>query len=230
MLQYRCAATAKPCRFRPSHHSSEFLRLLWWLALIAVLATAACTRPDTEEQPVPVLNIDMSKPVTDQPDLGWFRVGDDQRLSGLNIIEEPRQVHLRLPGGQEFVMPSRLTSMMQDDDRLTFVDVAPLPKAEDTFAAATEKLLQLVQSLDLGDADDLAALAVLEQELPKKLDPYFRPVPVGHRIMVGSTSVLIRMRATGDNPKRWYYTFTFEPREAKDTADSLRAVPGRNAQ
>ena len=76
----------------------------------------------------------------------------------------------------------------------------------------------------------MAVIATLEAKLPQPIDPYFPRAPVGHRIVVDSTSVLARIRPTLERDMRWYFSLTFEPRGTEDTTDGARvATPRRNA-
>ncbi|RPD85128.1 hypothetical protein EGK76_09355 [Luteimonas sp. 100069] len=127
------------------------------LALAAALLLGACAKIDTPPALVKPLHIDLSAPVAEQVDLAWPQTGGVPAEA--HTIAQPRDVSLRLPGGQQILLPADRVSFRQRDGMLVGVHIQPSGGAGEhpDAVARTRALLEANRLLDPALAHTLQA-------------------------------------------------------------------------
>lgn len=127
---------------------SSSVRPVAGLAFAAALLLGACAKIDTPPPLAKPLHIDLSAPVAEQVDLAWPLANGV--VAETHTIAQPRDVSLRLPSGQQIVMPADRVSFRQRGGMLAGVHIQPGGGASDHHdaLARTRSLLESNQLLD----------------------------------------------------------------------------------
>lgn len=116
--------------------------------LAIALLLGACAKIDTPPPLAKPLHIDLTAPVAEQVDLAWPQA--DGVAAETHTIAQPRDVSLRLPSGQQILMPADRVSFKQRGGMLVGVHIQPGGGATDhpEAVAHTRALLEANQLLD----------------------------------------------------------------------------------
>lgn len=181
---------------RPTHLPSG--RLGAGLALSAALLLGACAKIDTPQAIAKPLHIDLAAPVAEQVDLAWPQT--DGALAAEHTINQSRDVTLRLPNGQQIVVPADRVAFKQQGGLLVGVNIQPGGGALDhpDAVAQTRELLE--------------ANRLLDPTLAHTLDSWGARGNAQQTARVTIRDVDVQVALTPGNQAGWQATLEFEPR------------------
>lgn len=168
------------------------------LALSAALLLGACARIDTPPPLAKPLHIDLAAPVAEQVDLAWPQT--DGALAAEHTITQARDVTLRLPNGQQILVPADRVAFKQQAGLLVGVNIQPGGGALDHPDA-------LAQTRQLLDANRL-----LDPALAHTLDGWAARGDAQQTARVTIRDVDVQVALTPDTGTGWQATLDFEPR------------------
>jgi len=168
------------------------------LALSAALLLSACAKIDTAPTAAKPLHIDLAAPVAEQVDLAWPQ--KEGALAADYTITQPRDVTLRLPNGQQIVVPADRVAFKQQGGLLVGVHIQPVGGALDHPDA-------LAQTRELLDTNRL-----LDPALAHTLDGWAARDDAQQTARVTIRDVDVQVALTPGNKAGWQATLDFEPR------------------
>ncbi len=179
-------------------HRLPSARLGAGLALSATLALSACAKIDTPPALAKPLHIDLAAPVAEQVDLAWPQTNGV--LAAEHTIAQSREVTLRLPNGQQILVPADRVVFEQTGGMLTGVNIQPVGGALDhpEAVAQTRKLL-----------DDNR---LLDPSLSRTLDGWAVAGDAQQTTRVTIRDVDVEVALTPGQKNGWQATLDFEPR------------------
>lgn len=180
------------------------------LALSLALFAGACAKIDTPPPLAKPLHIDLAAPVAEQVDLAWPQ--SNGTLAAEHTIAQPRDVTLRLPDGQQIVVPADRVVFKQKDGLLSGVAIQPEGGALEhpEAVARTRQLLEANRLLDPTLAQTLDGWAVGGNAQQSA------------RVMIRDVDVQVGL--TPGRKSGWQATLDFEPR-ACDMPAGLEGDP-----
>ncbi|VXC17369.1 conserved exported hypothetical protein [Luteimonas sp. 9C] len=164
----------------------------------AAVFLGACAKIDTPPPLAKPLHIDLAAPVAEQVDLAWPRQG--RALAAEHTITESRDVTLRLPDGQQVVVPADRIAFTQQGGLLVGVHIQPVGGALDhpDALAQTRQLLESNRLLDPALAHTLAGWNARDATQQTA------------RVTIRDVDVQVAL--TPDTRTGWQATLDFEPR------------------
>jgi len=168
------------------------------LVLSAALLLGACAKIDTPPPLAKPLHIDLAAPVAEQVDLAWPQTNGV--LAAEHTIAQSRDVTLRLPNGQQIVVPADRVVFKQDGGMLSGVNIQPGGGALDhpDAVAQTRQLLEDNRLLD--------------PTLARTLDGWATRTDGRQTARVTIRDVDVQVALTPGNKAGWQATLDFEPR------------------
>ncbi|MFL6587414.1 MAG: hypothetical protein ACJ8GV_11105 [Luteimonas sp.] len=168
------------------------------LALSAALLLGACAKIDTPPVLAKPLHIDLAAPVAEQVDLAWPQ--KNGTLAAEHTISQSRDVTLRLPNGQQVVVPADRVAFKQQGGLLVGVNIQPGGGALDHPDA-------LAQTRQLLEANRL-----LNPALAHTLDGWAARNDAQQTARVTIRDVDVQVALTPNTKTGWQATLDFEPR------------------
>ncbi|MDR6990406.1 hypothetical protein [Luteimonas sp. 3794] len=168
------------------------------LVLATALLLGACARIDTAPPLAKPLHIDLAAPVAEQVDLGWPQ--KNGTLVAEHTITQARDVTLRLPNGQQIVVPADRVAFKQHGGLLVGVHIQPGGGTLDHPEA-------LAQTRQLLEANRL-----LDPTLAHTLDGWAMRGDAQQTTRVTIRDVDVQVALTPGTRTGWQATLDFEPR------------------
>jgi hypothetical protein len=168
------------------------------LVLSAALLLGACAKIDTPPPLPKPLHIDLAAPVAEQVDLAWPQANGV--LAAEHTIAQSRNVTLRLPNGQQIVVPADRVVFKQDGGMLSGVNIQPGGGALD-HPDAVAQTRQLLEDNRL-----------LNPTLARTLDGWSTGTDARQTARVTIRDVDVQVALTPGNKAGWQATLDFEPR------------------
>lgn len=173
-------------------------RLAAGLALSVALLAGACAKIDTPPALAKPLHIDLAAPVAEQVDLAWPQANGV--LAAEHTIRQAREVTLRLPNGQQILVPADRVVFKQHDGLLSGVNIQP-------SGGALEHPDAVAQTRQLLDDNRL-----LDPTLSRTLDGWAVGGDAQQTTRVTIRDVDVEVALTPGQKSGWQATLDFEPR------------------
>lgn len=173
-------------------------RLAAGLALSVALLAGACAKIDTPPALAKPLHIDLAAPVAEQVDLAWPQANGV--LAAEHTISQAREVTLRLPNGQQILVPADRVVFKQHDGLLSGVNIQP-------SGGALEHPDAVAQTRQLLDDNRL-----LDPTLSRTLDGWAVGGDAQQTTRVTIRDVDVEVALTPGQKSGWQATLDFEPR------------------